>query len=69
MATKIELRRLINMLEQLSMNGRNDHMCVEVHNKGEQDYFASHVGNVSVAYIDTFQTPNDEYDFIRIDIV
>ena len=56
------------MLEQLSMDGRNDHMCVEVHYEGEQDHFASHVGNVSGASIDTFQTPNDEYDFIRIDI-
>ena len=56
------------MLEQLSMDGKNDHLCVEVHYAGEQDRFASHVGIVTGAYIDTFQTSNDEYDYIRLDI-
>lgn len=59
---KMLLRELINRLEYLSDNGRNDNMSIRafIHNEPR--------GYVKDAIIDSFVTANDEFDFIRIDI-
>ena len=56
------LRQLINRLEMLSNNGRNDNMEVQIQNTFDpfQNDFATN------AYIDTYVSSNLEYDFILI---
>ena len=62
------LRELINRLEELSRNGKNDDLNVEVCEGESLDQFNCTIGDVRGAYIDTFSTENNEYNFIRIDI-
>ena len=59
----LKLRELINRLESLSHNGRNDNMTVCAVSRDE-------MYDVSVldACIDRFVTENDEYDYIKIEI-
>ena len=64
----MKLRELINRLEELSNNGKNDNMDVEVWSESEGDvYDLNRLGlSVKNAYIDRFCSPNDEYEFIQI---
>lgn len=64
----MKLRELINRLEELSHNGRNDNMDVEAWSESEGDvYDLNRLGlSVKNAFIDTFSSPNDEYEFIQI---
>ncbi len=63
MIEKLKLRQLINRLEELSKNGRNDDLEVVAF------FCTDDVDSATVrrAYIDTFKTDNDEYDFIRLE--
>lgn len=56
------LRQLIDRLEMLSNNGRNDHMEVQIQNAFDpfQNDFATN------AFIDRYVSTNHEYDFILI---
>lgn len=56
------LRQLIDRLEMLSNNGRNDHMEVQIQNVFDpfQNDFATN------AFIDRYVSTNHEYDFILI---
>lgn len=56
------LRQLINRLEMLSNNGRNDHMEVQIQNPFDQ-YQNDFAMN---AFIDRYISSNLEYDFILI---
>lgn len=71
----MSLREFINRLEELSKNGRNDHMSVHVHVKGymEQDcYGQDECETVKNAYIaqfnncGTFDESDESYEFIEI---
>lgn len=64
----MKLRELINRLEELSKNGRNDNMDVEVFSNEHNDIIdGNEIGDaVTGAYISRFITSNDEYDFIQI---
>lgn len=64
----MKLRELINRLEELSHNGRNDNLDVEIF-VDEYNYIVdgNEIGDaVTGAYISRFVSPNDEYDFIQI---
>lgn len=56
------LRQLINRLETLSNNGRNDGMEVQIQNSFDpfQNDFATN------AFIDRYVSTNLEYDFVLI---
>ncbi len=56
-----KLRELINRLEELSKNGRNDGMTVEVLD------FEGDGCNISNAYIDRYVSSDDEYEFIALE--
>ena len=58
----MKLRQLINKLEMLSNNGRNDNMEVQIQNPFDpfQNDFATN------AFIDRYVSTNLEYDFILI---
>lgn len=56
------LRQLINRLEMLSNNGKNDHMEVQIQNPFDQ-YQNDFAKN---AFIDRYVSTNHEYDFILI---
>lgn len=69
------LREFIDRLEELSQNGKNDHMPVEVHVKGymEQDCYGqddtAYVKNAFITQYNncgTFDESDDSYDFIEI---
>lgn len=64
----MKLRELINRLEELSNNGRNDNMDVEIFVDGYNYIIdGNEIGDeVTGAYISRFVTSNDEYDFIQI---
>jgi hypothetical protein len=71
----ITLRELINRLEQLSDNGKNDRMSVMMHSEAymEQDCFGQdECDNVYGACIDmfndcgTFDESTESYEFIKI---
>lgn len=66
----MKLRELINRLEELSHNGRNDNMDVEVYSEEHNDIIdGNEIGDaVTGAYISRYVTPNDEYDFIQIQV-
>lgn len=59
---QLTLRELINRLEKLSMGGRNDNLPVFV-DIGEGDYQEV---SITGAYIDRYESPNDEYDYISL---
>ena len=64
----MKLRELINRLEKLSHNGKNDNMDVEAWSESEGDvYDLNRLGlSVTNAYIDRFSSANDEYEYIQI---
>lgn len=59
----MKLRQLIDRLEALSKGGRNDNMEVEAFFSPDEN--DSNI--VQRAYIDTYKSDNDEYDFIRLE--
>lgn len=60
----MKLKELINRLEDLSMGGKNDDLDVEVH-----DHFGDYeFESVKSVYIDRYVSPDDEYDYITIEI-
>lgn len=61
MSKRYKLRELINRLEELSKNGRNDGMTVEV---VDIDGDGCNISNV---YIDRYVSSNDEYEFIALE--
>lgn len=58
------LRQLIDRLETLSQNGRNDHLEVQIENPFDE-YQNTHAAN---AFIDRYVSSNHEYDFIYITV-
>ena len=59
----MRLRDLINRLEKLSMDGKNDHLDVEIQNLWD-DYQNFCTKN---AYIKRYESSNLEYDYIFIE--
>jgi hypothetical protein len=59
----MNLRELINRLEELSHNGRNDGK--EVHVVSADEMIDAGVRGV---WIDRFVTENDKYEYIRLEI-
>ena len=61
----MKLREFINSLEELSQNGKNDDLDVRVWNSIED---ISMVDDIKYVYLDTYISPNDEYDYVLINI-
>lgn len=61
MSKHYKLRELINRLEELSKNGRNDGMTVEVLDADGDGC------NISNVYIDRYVSSDDEYEFIALE--
>ena len=59
----MKLREMINRLEELSHNGRNDGM--EVHAVSLDEMIDV---DVRGAWLDRFVTENDEYEYVKIEI-
>jgi hypothetical protein len=59
----MKLREMINRLEELSHNGRNDEM--EVHAVSLDEMIDV---DVRGAWLDRFVTENDEYEYVKIEI-
>ena len=59
----MKLREMINRLEELSNNGRNDEM--EVHAVSLDEMIDV---DVRGAWLDRFVTENDEYEYVKIEI-
>lgn len=59
----MKLREMINRLEELSHNGRNDGM--EVHAVSLDEMIDVDVRGV---WLDRFVTENDEYEYVKIEI-
>lgn len=75
MEKPITLRELINRLEQLSHNGRNDNMTVMMHSEAymEQDCYGQdecdYVHNAFISMFNdcgTFDESTESYEFIKI---
>lgn len=67
----MKLRELINRLEQISHRGQNDDLDVEIWNSlGENNMIqGNHISEpINKVWIDTYITPNDEYNYVLIEI-
>lgn len=70
----MKLRELINRLEELSYNGINDNMTVQISRFSKSEYLAEDLELFSVknAYIEqfnnaeTFDESDDSYEFIEL---
>lgn len=62
----MNLRELINRLEELSNNGKNDNMIVSCQDPFDPNTEGEPVKNV---WIERYVSPNDEYDYIQITVV
>lgn len=60
---QLTLRELINRLEKLSMGGKNDNLPVSMDIGDYGDYQEV---SITGAYIDRFESSNDEYDYISL---
>ena len=54
------LRELINRLEKLSKDGRNDNLPVSVDIGDDQEV------SITGAFIDRYESSNDEYNYISL---
>lgn len=57
---QLTLRELINRLEKLSKNGRNDNLPVSVDIGDDQEV------SITSAYMARYESSNDEYDYISL---
>lgn len=64
----MKLRELINRLEQLSHNGKNDNMHVEVWSQTEGDVVDGNDSGYELraAVINKFVSSNEEYEYIEL---
>lgn len=67
----MKLRELINKLEELSCNGRNDNLEVEVFNSNAECNTVN--GNdicdpIKHVWVDAYVSPDTEYNYIQIEI-
>ena len=65
------LRELINNLEELSQNGKNDNLDVEVWDSyGEHNMLGSNhlCDPIKDVYLDSYISSNDEYDYVLIHV-
>ena len=65
----MKLRQLIDKLEELSKNGKNDNMDVECWSSGDGDIIDGNEYSNSIIRvgINRYVSPNDEYDYIMIE--
>jgi hypothetical protein len=57
---QLTLRELINRLERLARNGKNDNLTVSVDIGEDQEV------SITGAFIDRYESSNDEYDYISL---
>lgn len=57
---QLTLRELINRLEKLSKDGRNDNLPVSVDIGDDQEV------SITGAYVDRYESSNDEFDYISL---
>ena len=65
----MKLRDLINRLEELSKNGKNDNLDVEVWSEdlGSTSYGNDDTVSVKKAYLNRYISPNSEFVYVQIE--